>query len=55
LVGTGDEISVVEVDIENAGRGVDAGEAKEDDSNVPVIGVVAAICKSVRHILAQKG
>ena len=55
VVGPGDEIGTVEVAIDNADGGVDAGEAMEDDSNVPVIVVVAAICMSVRHILAQKG
>lgn len=53
VVGSGDEIGVVEVGVEKADCSVDAGEADDDDGDDVVAGtdVVAAIAMSARHFL----
>lgn len=56
VVGSGEEIGVVEVGVENADCSVDAGEAEEDDSDdvIDGIDVVAAVFMSVCHFLGQR-
>ena len=53
VVGSGDEIGVVEVGVEEADCSVGAGDAEDDDGNDVVAGtdVVAAIAMSARRFL----